>query len=155
MDLAKLLWKLLLLGMTIIFYITVWMTTQISVEESAKKPATDWDSFVGDMKVISLFLVAWLFAVSPAVDHLLGKQVQFDIWDMKRHAINLAVLSIGAYANNSPVLELVGLAKKSEASALDLFTVITGVILILTAYAFTEMLVPVIVTGKPVFADSG
>ena len=86
---------------------------------------------------------------------MLGKQVQFDIWDMKRHAINLAVLSIGAYANNSPVLELVGLAKKSEASALDLFTVITGVILILTAYAFTEMLVSVIVTGKPVFADSG
>ena len=96
--------------------------------------------------VVILFLLAWLTAISPAIEMMLGKEVHYNPFDLEknwqRHVIGIGFILAAFYYNFSQFESKLGL----KTSPLDGTVVFFGGVAIVF-YFMNEWIVEILVNG--------
>jgi len=91
---------------------------------------------------LGLMLVAWILAVRPAIEKMLGRTISYNAMDWQRHVISFLVLGIAAYIGLSKVM-----ADSQDVGGDSIWIPWMLIAFLVIPYALTEFLVHVIVNG--------
>jgi len=93
-----------------------------------------------------LFLLAWLISISPAIEGMLGKEVQYNPWDLgknwQRHVVGIGFILAAFYYNFSAFHVNLGL----KINLFDPFVIFFGAMAIVV-YILNEWIVAFLVNG--------